>query len=463
MLSPRDRLLAALFAFQLAVATVLGVYLVKGLRKDTAKTPTITQVQGNGGGGAVAGPSASAGPSAAPGTSAKPGSQGTTVVTTSGPQSGPTVPPAKADNQKLAAGAPIKVGAVVSQTGAINFASSAQATKAYFDMVNRAGGVNGHKIVLDLRDDQLDAPRGKSQAQQMLANGVFAFTGWNAPNTENGIVPFLEQNKIPLIGGYGERAEYHSSYSYIFSASYGHYGFQMGSYLAEQGVKKPGLVYISNNEATADANLVKAFKAGFASKGVTLSDSDVVAEDVTHSSYDDLVTQFRLDGVDGFASLLDQTAYNRLLQAQARQSYFPKHAADSLFVDPSVKQSSQTDGVFVATDYEFIDGGNAEVQKYVSTVRAAYGSRAQINYFGEQGWVDAAVFVAAVKAMGTNITRANLLKVMDSLDGKGGFGFTSDLQFSPGNRDINHCIKFGKVTSGKVTRVTDWRCDGQPF
>jgi branched-chain amino acid transport system substrate-binding protein len=457
LLSPRDRLLAALFAFQLLVAAVLGGFLVHDLRKDDNRTVAVTQVPG----GAV--PTATATATASAGSKGTQGTRGTTVTTTSGPTSGPTVPPAKADNNVIAAGAPIKVGAVVSQTGAINFASSAQATKAYFDMVNRAGGVNGHKIVLDLRDDQLDAPRGKAQAQQMLAEGVFAFTGWNAPNTENGIVPFLEQNKVPLIGGYGERAEYHSSYSYIFSASYGHYGYEMGSFLAEQGVKKPGLVFISNNESTADANLVKAFKAGFASKGVTLSDNDVVAEDVTHSSYDDLVTQFRLDGVDGFASLLDQTAYNRLLQAQARQSYYPKHAADGLFVDPSVQQSSKTDGVFVATDYEFLDGGGPEVQKYVSTVRAEYGSRAQINYFGEQGWVDAAVFVAAVKAMGSTITRANLLKVMDHLDGTGGYGFTSDLTFAPGNRDVNRCIKFGKVVSGKVNRVTDWRCDGQPF
>ncbi|MDX6219107.1 MAG: hypothetical protein QOJ48_788 [Frankiales bacterium] len=459
MLSPRDRLLAALFAFQLLVAAVLGGFLVHDLRKDDSRTVAVSQVPG----GAAPGVSAQPTATASAGAKGSQGSKGATVTTTTGPSSGSGVPPAKADNKAIPAGAPIKVGAVVSQTGAINFASSAQATKAYFDMVNRAGGVNGHKIVLDLRDDQLDAPRGKAQAQQMLAEGVFAFTGWNAPNTENGIVPFLEQNRIPLIGGYGERAEYHSSYSYIFSASYGHYGFQMGSFLAEQGVKKPGLVYISNNESTADANLVKAFKAGFASKGVTLSDNDIVAEDVTHSSYDDLVTQFRLDGVDGFASLLDQTAYNRLLQAQARQSYYPKHAADALFVDPSVQQSRATDGVFVASDYEFIDGGGAEVQKYVSTVKAAYGSRAQINYFGEQGWVDAAAFVAAVKAMGSTITRANLLKVMDGLNGKGGFGFTSDLQFAPGNRDINRCVKFGKVVSGKVNRVTSWRCDGQPF
>ncbi len=80
-------------------------------------------------------------------------------------------------------------------------------------MVNRQGGVNGRRIELDLRDDQLDPARGRQQAQQLVASGVFAFAAWNAPLTENGIVPFLEQNRIPLIGAYGEQAEYHSPYS----------------------------------------------------------------------------------------------------------------------------------------------------------------------------------------------------------------------------------------------------------
>jgi hypothetical protein len=30
-------------------------------------------------------------------------------------------------------------------------------------------------------------------------------------------------------------------------------------------------------------------------------------------------------------------------------------------------------------------------------------------------------------------------------------------------RDLNRCIKYGKMVSGKVTRATDWRCDEQPF
>jgi hypothetical protein len=53
--------------------------------------------------------------------------------------------------------------------------------------------------------------------------------------------------------------------------------------------------------------------------------------------------------------------------------------------------------------------------------------------------------------------------VMDRLSGKGGFGFTSDLRFGPGVRDLNRCIEFGKVVGGRITRTTGWRCDEQPF
>ncbi|GAC1445559.1 MAG: hypothetical protein NVSMB55_27300 [Mycobacteriales bacterium] len=461
-MSSRDRLLAALFVVQLAVAAVLGTYLVHNL---TRPPQAAVLSQGTTGASAVGGDGPAPATGASGGSLGSAGSGAITTTTHSGNRTvtGTLSGPAHADTKVLAAGAPIKVGAIVTQTGAINFASSAQATKAYFDMVNRAGGVNGHKIVLDMRDDQLDPARGRQQAQQLLAEGVFAFTGWNAPLTENGITPFLEQNKIPLIGGYGEQEEYHSPYAYAFSATYGHYGYEMGTFLAEQGVKKPGLVFITNNSAKADDGLKAAFKAGFTARGVTLADSEIVSVDPTKPSYDDVVTQFKLDGVDGMATLLDQTAYNRLNQAQDRQAFHPKHAASPLFVDPTVNQSASTDGTFVATDYQFVGDGTPAVQEYASAVRSEFGSSAQINYFGEQGWVDAKAFVAAVRSLGSTVTRDALLATMDRLDGHAGFGFTSDLAFGPGVRDLNRCIEFGKVVSGTVTRTTGWRCDAQPF
>jgi len=458
MLSARDRLLAALFAFQLAVAAVLGGYLVHALNKD-ARPVVVSQGPGQ----VAVNPTASAGATPTATASASAGTAGHTVTTTNGGTGG-SVGTGSADNVAIPAGAPIKIGAVVSQTGPINFVSSAQATKAYFDRVNRQGGINGHKIVLDLRDDQLDATRGQQLAQQLVNEGVFAFVGWNAPNTESqNFASFLKQNKMPLIGAYGQQNEYHSPYAYAFSATYGHFGFEMAKYLVEQGSKHPGLVYLRNGNDTADKALEKAFKDGFKAEGVTLQDSDIHPVEVTQVSYDDVVTSFRLGQVDGFASLLDQTAYNRLLQSQDRQAYHVKHVADPLFVDPSVKQTSNTDGVFVTADYDFIEGGGPAVQDYVQTVKAAFGSQAQINYFGEQGWVDAIAFTEAVKAMGSTITRANLLAVMDKLNGKGGYGMTSDLRFGPGVRDLNRCVKFGKMAGGHLQRVTGWRCNEQPF
>jgi branched-chain amino acid transport system substrate-binding protein len=456
MLSARDRLLAALFAFQLVVAAVLGGYLVHALSKDDDRT-VLAQAPQTG---------ATPGATVAPGATAPAGRTGTggrTVTTQSGGQQG-TVGQGSADKTVVPPGAPIKIGAVVSQTGPINFVSSAQATKAYFDRINRQGGINGHKIVLDLRDDQLDATRGQQLAQQLVNEGVFAFVGWNAPNTESqNFASFLAQNKMPLIGGYGQQNEYHSPYAYVFSATYGHFGYEMARMAAEQGTKHPGLVYLRNGNDKADQALEKAFKDGFKSKGLTLQDRDIHPVEVTQVSYDDVVTSFRLGRVDGFASLLDQTAYNRLLQSQDRQAYHPVHIADPLFVDPSVQQSSSTDGVFVTADYDFIEGGNATVQDYAKTVRAAFGGQAQINYFGEQGWLDAMVFAEAVRAMGSDITRANLLAVMDKLHGSGGFGLTSDLHFGPGVRDLNRCVKFGKIAGGHLQRVSGWRCNEQPF
>ena len=458
MLSNRDRLLAALFGAQLLALAVFGLVLVNGMPFSSTSTTRTVYVGG-------AGPAVTGVPSAVATSSGSAGTPGRTTTSVVG--GGSTAAPVQADNAgagTVKRGAPIKVGAIVSQTGAINFAASAQGTKAYIDMVNRAGGVNGHLIQLDLRDDQLDATRGRSQAQQLLSQGVFCFMGWQAPQTEATIVPFLAQNRIPLIGDYGVGAEYHSPWSYPFQSH--HYGYEMGRFLAlESKVTHPGVVFISNSSAAVNDAQVRAFTAGVASAGKTLRSGDIRQVDVTQASYDDVVTALRLNGVDGVATLIDQTAYNRLQQSFDRQSYHPVHVADPLFTDPTVVQSKSTDGTLVASDFTSTDLGGADVQEYVRTVKAAFGSKAQISYIGEAGWLDAKVFVEALRRMGDTITRDNLLKVMNSLPGTVGGGFTPQgLHFGPGSdHDINQCLNLTRVVSGRLTSYKPFSCDARSF
>jgi branched-chain amino acid transport system substrate-binding protein len=455
MLSNRDRLLAALFAVQLLALLVFGVVLLQGTHFTSTQTTKTVYVNG--------GPQ----PASVPSSAASSGSAGTPGRTSSVVVGGSSAAPVQADNRgagTVRAGQPIKVGAIVTQTGAINFAASAQGTKAYIDMVNRAGGVNGHQIQLDLRDDQLDATRGKAQAQQLLAEGVFAFMGWQAPLTEADITPLLAQNKIPLIGAYGVGAEYHSPWSYAFQSH--HYGYEMGRFLALEGkVTHPGVIFISNSSAAVNDAQVRAFTAGVASAGKKLSSSDIRQVDVTQASYDDVVTGLRLNGVDGVATLIDQTAYNRLQQAFDRQSYHPVHVADPLFTDPTVVQSKSTDGTLVASDFISTDLGGADVQEYVHAVKAEFGSRAQISYIGEAGWLDAKVFVEALRRMGDTITREHLLDVMNTLPASVGGGFTPQgLHFGPGqDHDINQCLNLTRVKSGRLSAYKPFACDTRSF
>ncbi len=459
MLNGRDRLLAGLFALQLVAAAAFGLVLVNGLG-GSSSTEVVQSVTGPEGAAPLPSPTATGGTAAA-GSAGSAGTAGTTTTTGGAGTDAAGPVPAAAAAATVAKDAPIKIGAIVTQTGAINFAASAQGTKAYLDRVNARGGINGHKIVLDLRDDQLDAARGRQQAQQLLADGVFAFAGWNAPLTEQDIVPFLESNKIPLIGGYGTRPEYKSPYAYIFQS--GHYGFEMGRFLAqEKEVTRPGVIFIGGAEA-ANAAQRKAYTDGVKAGGKTLRPEDIVVVDVTKASYDDVVTQFRLSGVDGIATLIDQTAYNRLQQSMDRQSYRPIHVADPLFVDPTVRQGPTTEGTLVASDMAFVNSPDPEVQDYVTTVRAQFGAKAQISYIGLAGWFSARMLAEGITRMGSDISRTNLMKVMDSLPSNVGGQVTPPLRFSSGAKDINRCLQLGRVEDGVVVPYKPYACDDNTY
>jgi branched-chain amino acid transport system substrate-binding protein len=74
-------------------------------------------------------------------------------------------------NGKKASGAPIKIGAVATETGGIDWSSAVKAAKAYFDCVNDNGGINGRPIQYFVEDDKLN-PETAGAAGAKLVNDV---------------------------------------------------------------------------------------------------------------------------------------------------------------------------------------------------------------------------------------------------------------------------------------------------
>jgi ABC-type branched-subunit amino acid transport system substrate-binding protein len=473
--SRTDRIVALLFAGQLLAAAVFGAVLVHGLHDKNAGTATLVQQQAAPGAGVVpteavtptgaVAPTGAAGPTGA----AAGGPSGVAPVAgTGGPSAGPrgsveapsaSVGPSKAAAGNLAPGAPIKVGSIVSQTGVISFRTSALGTKAYFDMVNAKGGIDGHPIALELLDDQLDKNTGTQEFNKLVADNVFTLAAFNAPQTEAGLGPKLEANKIPLVGSYGEYDEYHSQWAYAFSADYIHYGYEMGAYLKSLGVKKPALLYIDNNDSRANGQIENGFTAGFGSA------AKYTAKKQPTDTYQSDATQMQLNGIDGMATILDTGSYQRLLQAMGSQYKSIKHVADAEFAVPAITQgdyAAEADGTYIASDYDFIDDlANPNVAAYVNAVHAEFGADAPVDYLGLVGWTDAKILVDALTAMHGVFTRTGLIDAIDHLGAAYPTGVSAPLQLGPGKRDVNKCLLFGKLTGGKVVQTQGYTCDTQ--
>jgi branched-chain amino acid transport system substrate-binding protein len=101
-----------------------------------------------------------------------------------------------------AAGAPIKLGAVVSASGPISFLGDPEmkTLKLYVDRINKSGGVQGRPIDLIAYDDASDTTQARSFALRLInQDQVAAIVGGTSTGTTMSIIPVVEDAELPFI------------------------------------------------------------------------------------------------------------------------------------------------------------------------------------------------------------------------------------------------------------------------
>jgi branched-chain amino acid transport system substrate-binding protein len=127
-----------------------------------------------------------------------------------------------------------------------------QATKAAVNYLNSRGGLSGHKIVLDVKDDQGDASTAVSVVQQALSSGTkpnLVLPGVTSNETV-ALLPLLARNDLLSIATTGsaeitDTAKYPLSFGATFQPQDG--PDAEAAYLAKQGYKTVGVM--SANDA----------------------------------------------------------------------------------------------------------------------------------------------------------------------------------------------------------------------
>ncbi|MFD9502334.1 ABC transporter substrate-binding protein [Streptomyces sp. NPDC060035] len=95
-----------------------------------------------------------------------------------------------------------EIGVVVDQSGPVRSVSAPQLVgiKAAIAAANAAGGVNGHKIELVVRDDASDAAKGVAAFRELVDRyQVSAVTGFTSSTSIPGVVNFAKQSKVAML------------------------------------------------------------------------------------------------------------------------------------------------------------------------------------------------------------------------------------------------------------------------
>jgi branched-chain amino acid transport system substrate-binding protein len=161
-----------------------------------------TANSGGTGSGATGVTTAAGGTAGDPGTAAP--SDGATAAPADAGTAEGGAAPTEGGTAGPANGTPIVIGNVSTTSGisGVAQAPAIRALQAWVAMVNDAGGLNGHPIRLVLADDGADPARHAAAVQDLVENqGVIAFVSNWASQTIQAAVPYLEANRIPVIGG----------------------------------------------------------------------------------------------------------------------------------------------------------------------------------------------------------------------------------------------------------------------
>src|SRR5467141_2161800 len=214
----RERVAVSLLGAAVVMAAVLGVMTI---RSFTSPASTALVQQGD-----VSGAQSGASPAAL---AAAPNSGGSS----SGGSSG-------------VSGGKITIGGFFDITGPVDSSVERDTVRAYMQVVNQAGGINGRQVEYVWCDSKYDASSAHACAQYLISQNVLAVVGITAPLGENNEIKTSTSAGIPVIGGLGTPAEFSDPLSYPVSTSFFRYGTAIADEARALGAKNPAVVVLGD-------------------------------------------------------------------------------------------------------------------------------------------------------------------------------------------------------------------------
>lgn len=350
----------------------------------------------------------------------------------------------------------ISLGATMPLTGSGGAGGQgvSEAAKAYFDIVNEQGGVQGHKIKYTALDDQY-TPSVAQQAMRQLVqrDNIFAVAGGEGTPNFLATVPYINQQKIPAVAPYAPSSQVgtmKTPYVYMASVNYITEFQIMTKYVVDHyKPKSMSLVGVSGNVGDdAKAGMEK----GLSGTGIKVQ---YIPEQPGSSDFTPIATSLKQHNSDWVFLIITNTDTGQLLKTMQRIGYTPKTAAWPGMGDESYIKAfgDVSNGMVVAEETASLTSTNPKVQDFVKTFTQRVGHAP--TKFDELGWVQAEIMTEALKKAPA-LTRSCLMQALNTMSGYD-TGILPPITFGPKNRQGVNAVGLTQIKDGKLVELTPFQ------
>ena len=288
------------------------------------------------------------------------------------------------------------------------------AARAYFDKINKAGGIDGRKLVLRSVDDGFDPKRSVTAANALIAqkNVLALALGRGTANAE-AVMKVADDAKVPVVGYVGGSLLLHSPpkrYFFNLRPPYRVEAERAIGQLVAQGASRIATVY-TDDAFGKDA--VEGFYEGL--KANKLEAATIATIPRGEAKVEDAVAKVmasKADAVVGICIVKSCSLVAKGLRAAGYTGKFLSlsNTSSSTYVKElgDVARGIIVTQVFPAPDSVAIALSN-DFQKLADEYKF------EKSYTSMEGYVNARVLVEAIKRAGPNPTREGLVKALESM------------------------------------------------
>jgi branched-chain amino acid transport system substrate-binding protein len=336
------------------------------------------------------------------------------------------------------AGTTIKLGLITDLTGPFSssFTTSEKGLKAYVQMVNDAGGINGHKLSYVVADTTSTVTGAQTAAQELVQrDNVFAVVDDSA--AFSGAEPYLLQQGIPAVGGAFDGPEWNSPKNTNLFAStgvtdYNSVNSAVGEFMKAQGVTTCGAIGYPN--ATAGPSAVAVVKScvaaglknGYLNTQIPTGSTNVGA----------IALAMQKAGVNGIVlPVVVSTGFALLgalkqLGVKLKVGLLSTGYGGDLLASSAAVQAGQ--GYMFSSVGQPIEDNTAATQKMKAAL-ANVGVTTTPTFAEQEAYIAAAAIAAGLKAAGKHPTQKSFSTALRNIH-----NFNADGLLSPGTVDFSN-------------------------